>query len=474
MDVFFRLPKAEKYPEPLQFFSSDSSILDFPHGNLGAVQSKVALSDLSFVMFYAPWSADSQHARPVFHTISRIFYREVDFMAINCWQPDGECRQQYKKVMSWPVLMAYSKNNIAVPYNGQWTESALARFVYLMLKPLYRIHKPEQLLELIHEYDAVITLFVNVETSITFYNIFYQAAMKWLEKDPQGDVAFAIVTGDAMFNFGVEREPTLRLYLWNQTIEYEDEVWRASLIHRWIIENKQQVTHWLSPPGSRSKEFESFIQRGPVLVLFTPRNLYDFPSDAYAMVFNFVFIILWNNELIFCVLPQIRQIGYEYNNCANDNWLHEMGRTYIYNQRQIRFANYYHQKKECERLSNWKNSAANKCPPIDQRPFIGLANSSKLHFNTISSKQMPSEYCEKLPEPYDQVYQRSVFTVDHFPTSIVDTKNDLRSSENIFTEWKDIHCKMLNLSKKLRSKIFIDPTLEKVSRSHFWANGIFN
>lgn len=278
------LPKAERYPEPQRFFSSESFVRDHPRGDLSVLQSKVALSDLSFVMFYAPWSADSQHARSAFETISRIFYRESDFFAINCWQPDGECRQQYKKVMSWPVLMAYSKHNIAVPYNGQWTETALARFIYLMMKPIHRINKPEDLLAILHNHDAVVTLFVNMEASHTFHKIFYQAAIKWLEKDPQGDVAFAVVTGESMGMFGIDAEPTLRLYLWNRTIEYEDDVWKASLIHRWINQNRQQITHWLSPPGSRSKEFDAFIQRGPLLVLFTPRNLYDFPSDAYAMV----------------------------------------------------------------------------------------------------------------------------------------------------------------------------------------------
>lgn len=213
-------------------------------------------------------------------------------MAINCWQPEGECRLQYKKVMSWPVLMAYSKNSIAVPYNGLWTETALARFVYLMLKPMHRISKPEELLEIIHNHDAVVTLFVNMNTGYTFYNIFHQAATKWLEKDPQGDVAFVVVTGETMNKFGIEREPALRLYLWNRTIEYEDEVWKASLIHKWIIQNKQQVTQWLAPPGSRSKEFDAFITKGPVLILFTPRNLYDFPSDAYAMVY-FSFLLFF-------------------------------------------------------------------------------------------------------------------------------------------------------------------------------------
>ncbi|XP_031632179.1 thioredoxin domain-containing protein 11 [Contarinia nasturtii] len=438
------LPKTEIYPEPRQFFSSDSFVYDYPHGNLDAVQNKVTLSDLSFVMFYAPWSADSQYARPVFQSIAEIFYREANFMAINCWHPvDNECRQQYKKVMSWPVLMAYAKNNIAVPYTGQWTETALARFVYLLLKPINRINKPEELLTIIHNHDAVVTLFVNMETSYTFYNIFYQTAIKWLERDPQGDVAFAIVTGESMHKFGIEREPSLRFYLWNRTIEYEDEVWKSSLIHKWIIQNKQQVTTWLTPPGARSKEFDIFIQKGPVLILFTPRSLYDFPSDAYAM---------------------IRQISYEYNNCDKDEWLKEMGRRYIYNQRKINNHNYYLKTKECEKFFKWKNSVSNKCSPYEQSSFfVGHSNSSKFQFTTLKNKQKQNDYyCENIPESCNHFYQ---YDLDGLPTSIVDTKNDLRSSENVFTEWKNIECKMINLSKKLRSQVFQDRILEKVDNS---------
>lgn len=278
------MPRAEKYPIPRQFFSSESFVRDYPRGNLRALQAKVALSDLSFVMFYAPWSADSQRARPVLEIVSNIFYREADFLAINCWQPDGECRHQYKKVMSWPVLMAYTKNNIAIPYNGQWTETALARFVYLMLKPIHRIYNAEELLAILHNHDAVLVVFIDMEQSQTFHKIFYQTAIKWLEKDPYGDVAFAVVTGQSMAAFGIDSEPTLRLYLWNKTVAYENEVWKASLILNWIDQTRYQLTHWLSPPGARSKEFDTFVQKGPVLLLFTPRNLYDFSSDAYAMV----------------------------------------------------------------------------------------------------------------------------------------------------------------------------------------------
>lgn len=134
-----------------------------------------------------------------------------------------------------------------------------------------------------------------------------------------------------------------------------------------------------------------------------------------------------------------------------------MGRGYIHNQRKSSIRNYHLQTKECEKILDWRNSAAAKCVPFDRSSFIGLSNSSKFHYNTVKSKQK-AEYCEKVP----QQHYESTFTLSGFATSIIDTKNDLRSSENLLNEWKEIHCKMINLSKKLRPRIFQDPSLEKV------------
>lgn len=80
------------------FFPKGSLVHDWPAGQLGASQNKVALSELSLVLFYAPWCAESQHARHSYEFVARLFYREVHFAAINCWHPGGECRHQYGKV----------------------------------------------------------------------------------------------------------------------------------------------------------------------------------------------------------------------------------------------------------------------------------------------------------------------------------------------------------------------------------------
>lgn len=280
----FRPENNSHPPDVRPFFPPGSFVKDYPDGELFIVQNKVTLSDLSFCLFYAPWSAESQYARAPYEFVAKLFYKEATFSAINCWQPGGECKQQYAKVTSWPVLMAYNQNNVAIPYNGQWNEAALTKFVLSLIRPLQRVHQPDDLLTMIHNHDAVVVAFVDMSTSASFYNIYMQAAMKWLERDPYRDIAFGVVTGEAIYSFGVERQPSLRLYLWNDTIEYEHNLWKPSLLRKWIDKNAYKVSHWLSPPGTKSSEFRPFLEKGPVLVLFTPRNLYEASNDAYAMV----------------------------------------------------------------------------------------------------------------------------------------------------------------------------------------------
>lgn len=102
-------PKISRASPPTPFFSRGSFVEDYYYGQLSPTQNKVTLSELSFVFYYAAWSAESQHARSSYEHISRFFYKEAYFSAINCWQPQSECRQVYNKIGTWPILMAYMR-----------------------------------------------------------------------------------------------------------------------------------------------------------------------------------------------------------------------------------------------------------------------------------------------------------------------------------------------------------------------------
>lgn len=132
-----------------------------------------------------------------------------------------------------------------------------------------------------------------------------------------------------------------------------------------------------------------------------------------------------------------------------------MGRNYIYDQRKINIQNYLRQAKECEQMLDWRAAATDKCAPLERISFVLLGNStSTQHHHSTKRKSSPSmaEFCETMPD----VSQNSI------RTSMIEPTNDLRSSDNILSEWKSIQCKMSHLSRKLRPRTFQDPLLDQV------------
>lgn len=362
-------PRISKAPPPAPFFSKGSLVNDWPSGALGPTQTRVSQSELSFVFYYAPWCAESQHARSVYEHVARLYYREAHFAAINCWQPGGECRLQYSKVQSWPVLMAYQPNGMAVQFHQVWTNAALSRFVQSLINPIQRMVGPGDLMSFMTGKDAVVVAFLDVNVNRKQYNRFYQTSLKWLEKDPFQEVAFGVVTGESSSAFGVEEIPAIRLYLWNETIEFHgNDSWTMPELSTWINKQIQVVSMWIAPPGAtKSASLAPYFNQGPVLFFFTPRSLYGSSSDAYMM---------------------LRQLGMQYYNCRNDIWVQEMAKKYIAEQRRVSADSYGQLRRECELLlkrhpsQEQDDSEDDSCSRASSKSavavsFVNVLNSSK-------------------------------------------------------------------------------------------------
>ena len=109
---------------------------------------------------------------------------------------------------------------------------------------------PEELLDFMSRRDCVIVAFIDHEAHSKQYSSFYRAALKFIEKDPFNEVGFGIVVGQTGIEFGVDHVPAIRAYLWNETLEYNGNVtWMSRDITKWIQENIQQISLYLSPPG---------------------------------------------------------------------------------------------------------------------------------------------------------------------------------------------------------------------------------
>lgn len=440
-------PKISRAVTPVPFFPKGSLVEDYYYGQLNQLNNRVGLSELSFVLYYAPWCSESQHSRAAYDHVARLFHREAYFSAINCWQPGSECRNQYTKIHSWPILMAYQRNGFGIQYQKNlWTEGALTKFITSLLHPIERLSTPDDLLEMMTSKDAMVVAFIDLKTHPRHYQSFYHAALKFLERDPFNEIGFAVVTGESSLVFGVDIVPSIRAYLWNETIEYfGNATWTSKEINKWVNDHLQQVSLNLSPPGTKTSTLSPYLKQGPVLILFTPRNFYTDLSDSYVM---------------------LQQIGMEYYNCEGDNWVQEMAREYLFERRKENRANYEKLHRECRdhfQQSYQPDEAKRDCDSLVSVSIANLINSSKNFEGKFknapsfcgASKDTGVCGCQSELSFNKQSVKYSYKAnkkENKFQTSMLDNEDDDRSPESIDKYNFRRKCEMLMLSER-KSKI---------------------
>ncbi|XP_024891528.1 thioredoxin domain-containing protein 11 isoform X1 [Temnothorax curvispinosus] len=294
-------PRLSRPPIAKPFFDQNSLILDFYKGHLDAMIERITQADFSFVMYYAPWDAESQALRHEFESVARFYHPQIFFAAINCWHPDSECRAQYNKIHGYPVLMLYPSRDSGINYRGIRTAPYMIRFLDALMNPIIRITHKEQLMELLVAYDAVVVGYFNFTRldRTPGYKEFYKAAIRSLERDPNRELVFAIVTSasSSKLHYGVYKFPSASLLMWNESLSYpEGNEWTSENILNWISNSVHQPSLWLQPPGIKALTLAPYLREGPVLFLFTPRN----PLHTENYVYNL-----------------IRKIGLQYYNCAD-------------------------------------------------------------------------------------------------------------------------------------------------------------
>ncbi|XP_014489487.1 PREDICTED: thioredoxin domain-containing protein 11 [Dinoponera quadriceps] len=326
-------PKVSKPPVAKPFFNRSSVVLDFYKGHLGAMIERMTQTDFSFVMYYAPWDAESQALRQEFEKVAQFYHPQIFFAAINCWHPDSECRAQYNKIHGYPVLMLYPSRNPGINYRGIRTAPYMIRFLDAVMNPIVRIIHKEQLMELLVTYDAVVVGYFNFTRldRAPGYKEFYKTAIRSLERDPNRELVFAMVTNtlSSELNYGIYRYPSASLLMWNESLSYpEDKEWISESILNWISSSIHQPSLWLQPPGVKALTLAPYLREGPVLFLFTPRN----PLHTENYIYNLV-----------------REVGLQYYNCA-DNILVKDIVTRLEAKRRTAIIRHFSRNEECAEL----------------------------------------------------------------------------------------------------------------------------
>ena len=139
----------ELQPPPVPFFPVNSSVEDSYTGDINSPFSTVMSSDVSLIMYYAPWDFDSQLARAEVDKVARRHRREVYFAAINCWVRHGDCHRSFPKIRSFPLLLGYIGSNKGIQYRGPLQQAYINKFIVQLLRPLRRVDRPSEFYSLL-------------------------------------------------------------------------------------------------------------------------------------------------------------------------------------------------------------------------------------------------------------------------------------------------------------------------------------
>lgn len=77
--VYFSTPKVSKSPAAFPFFGVDTVVKDWYRGQLSEAINQASESDLAFVMYYAPWDAESQAVKQEFNLVANHMQKYVSY-----------------------------------------------------------------------------------------------------------------------------------------------------------------------------------------------------------------------------------------------------------------------------------------------------------------------------------------------------------------------------------------------------------
>ncbi|XP_066140168.1 thioredoxin domain-containing protein 11 [Euwallacea fornicatus] len=418
--------KVTKPPAAYPFFSQNNVVKDFHRGQIISAIEYSKFSDISFVMFYAPWDAESQAARKEFLAAAKYMKEFIVFTAVNCWQPGSECRNQYSKVYRWPVLIAYPTFGNGIQYNGPIRAPHMISFLNKLIQPVKKMNE-----SILNFEEAFVVAELNSSPKNTEYSVFYTVALKYLEADYMGRISFHIKPVKHTQN-------KISLYLWNQVrvLDIEPGGWKVDTILHWIIKTSESPSSWAAPSGTKSLLLSEHLQAGPALILFTPRNPLHSSYDYYIM---------------------LQELAQEYKNC--DNW----GLSFDMKSKRMRNAlGHKHLTRSC---------VAKSSNPRIKKVSITTTTSFLNHTRKILNRETEFD-CDSLSvctsiqklkigkclrsQPHIEgrlLTARVEKNEEFYPTSML--RQDYRSMQNLRKVKEKERCRMFEAAEKLKPAGFI-------------------
>uniref|UniRef100_A0A8D8TM84 Thioredoxin domain-containing protein 11 n=1 Tax=Cacopsylla melanoneura TaxID=428564 RepID=A0A8D8TM84_9HEMI len=272
------LTKINKVGPASLFFTNSSCVIDHYEGNLAVAMKHAFTSDVSMVLLYAPWDADSQLARHEFDMTCRFYSKQVKFLAVNCWHPGSSCRSHFSKLTRYPAILVYVQSSPEVQgiqYKGLLQADHMIHFLNNVLSPIQRVDSVATLSRVKANNDGLVVLCADLTTPLgsRLYKVFYSVSLKFLEYDVLREVKFLTVLNSQVPLYLTKQFPSLVLVNFNNSVDYKGNFTEDKIIG-WILNSLgSKPIAWINLSGTKSLTLNYYLRNETSLVLFTPRNL---------------------------------------------------------------------------------------------------------------------------------------------------------------------------------------------------------
>uniref|UniRef100_UPI00398EDF2C thioredoxin domain-containing protein 11 isoform X2 n=1 Tax=Pristiophorus japonicus TaxID=55135 RepID=UPI00398EDF2C len=262
-------------PPPVRFFSPNSPVIDLYMGQLDQVERYCHISEVSVVLFYAPWCGESISVKGEIDQVARKLRKQVLFLAVNCWWHQGKCRKQMN-LFYYPVIHLYQRRFGPIEYKGPLTAAYIHNFIRRVMSPLQYIATHSILLDFLSHYEpGVLGYFeFNASPQPPGYLTLYISALHALKRDHHGTIRFGVITSKQVAKeISVTKPGTIYMHRhFNSSLVFPHEVlnFTAVTVYSWAFENRETFMHWLRPHGSKSLLLNNELKKGPALLLFFP------------------------------------------------------------------------------------------------------------------------------------------------------------------------------------------------------------
>ncbi|XP_076808644.1 thioredoxin domain-containing protein 11-like isoform X1 [Clavelina lepadiformis] len=263
--------KTRKAAQPKMFFNSSHHVTNIFYGALSKRDVILNLSEISFVLYYAPWDLESSTAARHFSDIALHFHQQVSFVAINCWWDGGDCKGNFK-VESFPQIRLHHKIlKFPIHYKGPHLRKYYRKFLEKVLNPTTYLGDSQSVDDFIKGHQvSILTSFAGAFSKKVFVQ-YNRLALKMLETNFQFPTDFGFVLSQELSSRFELRRHELKLFDRSQSDFYASKQFKFSMnsslddVIQWISFNKQ-VLHRLILTGEKCNKIHKILKDGPSLI----------------------------------------------------------------------------------------------------------------------------------------------------------------------------------------------------------------